>query len=957
MERHAHAAKLVRLSVLLGWLLIVGVGMTVASGCTRRFFRNRADEEVAEVLADKDRYPEWRIEQMHVYPDTRARFADDSDPDHPLMPPDDPASWALSPHPQKPGKRGTKQVEGTGYLDLMTVWDRENRAERAGKSPSPAGGAEEAEAGAGELLPVPREEGQAGTTDKPPATTGQLAAGQGYTGGSIATAATSLSSPPGTPLPYLLKLEQAVELAGINSREFQDARENLYLSALPVTLERFAFAAQFFAVDQAVRQWAGTEPPTTNQWSINSNTGVAKLFPTGALLLFNVANQMVFNLGPGRDFTTQSTLNFDFVQPLLRGGGLAANMEPLTSAERNLLYAIRNYDRFRKTLFVAIAGGGGGSITGSTFQPQGVIAANTGGTGGGVSTTSGINPGVLVPIVANGNAGLRVTPGPSGQITLQTALAAPVSGYLSTLLQAAQMRVDQYNLDKLLGFLQLARAMEEGGDISNLQTAQFEQQVLIRRSTLLTDQLQYLQSLDQFKLQLGLPTALPIELDDGPFRALNQQFERYENLFKQFEATSDEPTVRFNAPEFVPTVRKELLRLFTTSAIVQGTRFKTHIEGSWGAWAKLTGVEVQKRLAGYREERRRLLDKKTELENKNQTLSEADQQQLNRLSFEIDLADFEMVLRDYESQPWKKAATPELQHKQQQAQFHYVVNAFIVVLAEARGERVIQLRNLWPEPAKLCVNGVDLLKADIDEAQAVVAQTALIQRLDLMNVRGETVDAWRQLAVFANALLSPLDIRYSMSTSTPPGLAQPLNFGRPTHQLILDTELPLVRKQERNNYRGCLINYQRARRILQRAEDQVQFDVRGELRQLRQQEESYRIQQRQIELSYMTVENSLDTFRAPPAPGLQVDPATRAASLTNQLIQAQSSLYQAQFLMTTIWITYLNTRLQLYRDMELMPLDTRGVWIDDTSSQCNGGSPTGPDGADCNRPADQRPVP
>src|SRR5207237_150423 len=103
------------------------------------------------------------------------------------------------------------------------------------------------------------------------------------------------------------------------------------------------------------------------------------------------------------------------------------------------------------------------------------------------------------------------------------------------LLQGAQMRVDQYNIDKLEGFLRLGRAMQEGGDISQLQVDQFEQQVLRARTALLMDQLQYLQSLDQFKLQLGVPTVMAIELEDTPFRPLNQQFQRYEDLFKEFE--------------------------------------------------------------------------------------------------------------------------------------------------------------------------------------------------------------------------------------------------------------------------------------------------------------------------------------------------------------------------------------------------------------------------------------
>ncbi len=520
-----------------------------------------------------------------------------------------------------------------------------------------------------------------------------------------------------------------------------------------------------------------------------------------------------------------------------------------------------------------------------------------------------------------------------------TAFAAPVSGYLSTLLQAAQMRVDEYNIEKLDEFLNLAKAMEEGGDISQLQVDQFEQSLLRGRTSLLTDQLQYLQSLDQFKLQLGLPTPLPIELDDAPFRPLNQMFQRYENLFRQFDAASREP-LQFAQLELVSKVRGELLRIFTSSPITQGTPFQATIRTSWPIWEKLSRDELAKRLADYREERRRILEKLADLETKGQTLSAADQQRLSTLNFEIDLGDFETVLREYESQPWQNVLDPQLRRRQQQAKFRYVVNAFILVLAEARNQRVTQLRTQWPDLSRLCVDGVDLLKADLTRAEAAVVQHALINRLDLMNVHAQLVDAWRQIAVFANALLGTFNVQYHLSSSTPAGAAQPFNFSasRTNQQLMLNTELPLARLPERNDYRACLINYQRFRRILMRAEDQVAFDTRNELRLLRQQEENYRIQLRQVELAYLTVENSLDTFQAPPAPlpagQTPPDIATRAAALTSQLITAQTSLYNAQFAMTTIWITYLNTRLQLYRDMELMPLDSRGVWIDETDREC-----------------------
>src|SRR5215469_15895180 len=85
--------------------LLVSLGLLAGfGGCTRAFYRKAADREVEDILAEKDKYPAWRIEQFHVYPDPRARFADPTNPDRPPMPPDDPAAYCLSPHPQRPGK-------------------------------------------------------------------------------------------------------------------------------------------------------------------------------------------------------------------------------------------------------------------------------------------------------------------------------------------------------------------------------------------------------------------------------------------------------------------------------------------------------------------------------------------------------------------------------------------------------------------------------------------------------------------------------------------------------------------------------------------------------------------------------------------------------------------------------------------------------------------------------------
>src|SRR5262249_56383079 len=135
------------------------------------------------------------------------------------------------------------------------------------------------------------------------------------------------------------------------------------------------------------------------------------------------------------------------------------------------------------------------------------------------------------------------------------------------------------------------------------------------------------------------------------------------------------------------------------------------------------------------------------------------------------------------------------------------------VLDEARNERIEDVRRSWPDLPPVCLDGINLIKADLDEAQDRVSQAALINRIDLMNARAELVDGWRKIAVLANSLLGVFDVRYHLDSSTPPDENRPLQFSgsRTRHQLVLNYEFPLVRKVERTNYRAGLISYQKQR--------------------------------------------------------------------------------------------------------------------------------------------------
>src|SRR5205085_7023005 len=149
----------------------------------------------------------------------------------------------------------------------------------------------------------------------------------------------------------------------------------------------------------------------------------------------------------------------------------------------------------------------------------------------------------------------------------------------------------------------------------------------------------------------------------------------------------------------------------------------------------------------------------------------------------------------------------------QAAAFRDVFNAFYQLILEARNERLERIRRQWPRLAPIDVGGADLLDVPLDDAYTAVVQAALTHRLDLMNARGQVVDAWRQIKVQANALQGVATVEYDLVSSTPPAGSNPLAFAaaRTTNRLTINAQLPLVRRAERNNYRAALISYQRQR--------------------------------------------------------------------------------------------------------------------------------------------------
>jgi outer membrane protein TolC len=73
----------------------------------------------------------------------------------------------------------------------------------------------------------------------------------------------------------------------------------------------------------------------------------------GALALGLTTNVLRFLTGDSVD-AASTLLSGSFTQPLLAGGGRVAGMERLTQAERDFLYGMRRYTRFRMTFAVEV---------------------------------------------------------------------------------------------------------------------------------------------------------------------------------------------------------------------------------------------------------------------------------------------------------------------------------------------------------------------------------------------------------------------------------------------------------------------------------------------------------------------------------------------------------------------------------------------------------------------------
>lgn len=720
---------------------------------------------------------------------------------------------------------------------------------------------------------------------------------------------------------------RAYELALIHSNNYQRQREELYLTALDVALERFGFDSQFFAGFNSFLATEGRfrsgNSRSTLSGSLGANGGginYRKLGITGATYTVGLANSILWNFAGNTTQSASSLVNFSIVQPLMRGAGRDRIMESLTQAERDLLGNVRQFERFRQGFFLEVTVG----------RPAGSTLARNGGSFLSNPTT-----------------------------------ASAAAGGLMGLLQAQQNILNQeINVKYLEDVVEQFREFQARDRVDALQVKQTEQTLFNAQSNLLNLKTSYQNDLDRYKILMGLPPRLPLIVNDnylGHFRLISLPIQdRQRRVIELRKVTGDQlnaadallPGTREAAAAHQWTAELDAaiadLEPFLQQALLELHAIQSEDRGQL--------QQDFQRLAAIRPERvdylarlrakvasgemlgdidpAILLDTSIPVPEKLQAALDSTLENLSKVDLNL-----QRLIANVQAAPQQKVQLDPVQY------YDFITNDLLFQVAD----QLTQLNNLLIEvsltQALARANSIGLANVEMDSETAT--EIARCFRLDWMNARAALVDNWRQIEFVADQLESQFDLVLEGNMGNVGD--NPFRIHYETGQLRggFRFDTPIVRMNERNQYRESLIRYQRARRSFYLFEDEISRNLRLTLRTLDQ----FKIQ---FELSRRNVQTAIEQFEIA---RLRLDQPTRAgggggggaiaggggaagggggggganalgATAARDLLGAITNLQNAQDQFMRIWVQYEVLRRGLDYDLGTMILDEQGRWVD-----------------------------
>jgi hypothetical protein len=703
----------------------------------------------------------------------------------------------------------------------------------------------------------------------------------------------------------VLNSASSYKLARLHSPSYQTQLETLYLSALDVTAQRFQFGSQFFGGYSTGYRSTG---PLASGSSINqldaTTRGIQarRFFTSGASMVVNFANALVWEFSGPNTHSISSTIDFTFIQPLLRAAGRDVVLESLTQTERTLLGNVRQLDRYRRGFYLDVVYG---------------VGAQAGPTRGG---------------------------GFFGTVDIGTAGGA--AGFLGLLQSLQTIRNQETNIAGLASSLAQFEAYYDAGRVTFIQVADIRQQLFRDNIGLLSSRRRFNDSLDQYKADLGIPPQVPIRIDDpmlDRFRLIDAEFNALQNELTDLQYVTGPVLVNLNemalndepwGTVYVDSIRK-LQRALARSEVLRKIVLEDFTARVTKSIDKFEAM-IPDRVAAAS----RILEKKRSIEKLPRVSSEVpllasvddelfDTQELHLLPDRLRTLFTEITTRVAQNgllaeQTLEKMAelvesggtlSPEELAKQLREDIFSSVPSLLTGLAAD----VIEISLL-----QASARGESITLTPIEISSEVALEIARVSRRDWMNARAALVDNWRQIQIVANDLESQLDIVFSGDIGTVGKNGLDFRSGTGTLRARLEFDGPFTRLLERNGYREVLINYQQARRTYYQIEDRIAAQQRAILRQVDQSRIEFELTRRAVQIAVTQVQSSRFALEAPPGVGGQ----SLGAQTARNLINALNSLRSAQDSFLGVWVTYEVQRAILDLNMGTMQLDSTGVWVD-----------------------------
>ncbi|MDA8696898.1 TolC family protein [Rhodopirellula sp.] len=669
-----------------------------------------------------------------------------------------------------------------------------------------------------------------------------------------------------------LDLRGAISVGRLNSREYQRQLENLYLSALDVSRERFRFDYQWFADGIVDQNYRGSGIGGRSETGLDTSVFVRKTQAAGGELVVGLANSLLWDVwGSGSD-TFGSTLDFALRQPLLRFGGRARVMEQLTQSERDLLANVRQMQQYRQGFYVRLATG----------------RAN----GSGPSTGSRI-----------GQSGLGIVAGfPSGRNGAPSA-----GGYLGLLQDQQEIRNQEANVVALRdSAAQLEAAFDANRISSRLQVDQALQALLNAQSSLLASKASYDSRVDAYKISLGLPPSSPITVKDP----LLDRFILIDNSLTDLQNNIANALLRIRRGRTNPDVDR------MKGQLIELRKLHPDIDAQLELAKKSLSSLID-----------RIPDRLKQLELVGQ--------QVVDLDADVDLRVYDPE-QFTERVDYLKERIPQIiqefsetrtacDHLEMQFAEDEPANSHtrLVDLTTQFSDLLLELSLVH---AEIKLQGISLLPINLEPKQAL--EIARENRLDWMNARSNLVDSWRKIEVVANDLRSDLDVVITGDLGTKPNHPVAFDTDYSKVRMGLQFDTPTTRLIERNRYRAALITYQQARRDYMLFEDSVEQSLRNTLRIVNLSQINLEVRRAAVRVAIAQVDIARLRLNPPVRPD---QPSRTSPTAARDLVSALTDLLNAQNDLLNVWVSYEVLRVLIEFEMGIMEIDDQGIWIDPAS--------------------------